>query len=97
MDAKTHQAKVARAKAKRVATSLLFAAASGVMFLLAYQLFSSADCAQTGSRLAWVVSGMCAVLGSSAATTMLLVVGVVAAWLAWTSGNLTIRPTRTRA
>ena len=97
MDVKTHEAKVARAKAKRAATTLVFAVASGGMFWLAYLLFTSADCAQSGSRLAWAIASLCAVMGANAVAVMLLTVGGVAAWLAWTSGNLTTRSTRTRA
>lgn len=97
MDAKTHQVKVARAKAKRVATTLMFAATSAATLWLAYLLFSSADCGQSGSRLAWAIAGLCAIMGSNAVAVMLLVVGAVAGWLAWTSGNPTTRSSRTRA
>ena len=97
MDVKTHEAKVARTKARRAATTLTFAAVSVGMFWFAYLLFSSADCAQSGNRLAWVIAGLCAVMGANAVAVMLLTVGGAAAWLAWTSGNLTTRSTRTRA
>lgn len=91
MDAKTHQAQLARAKAKRVATTLMFAAVSATTFWLAYLLFSSADCGQSGSRLAWAVSGLCAIMGSDAVAVMLGVLAAVAGWLAWMSCNVTAR------
>jgi hypothetical protein len=97
MDIKAHEAKVARASKKRVATALIFVAASGVTFWLAYLLFTSTDCGETGSRLAWVVVSACAIVGADAAATMLVALGAAMAWLAWTSGNLTARRTGTRA